>query len=140
MAAVVVIVGILAGGGSVVAESPDGRYALRAVRGENPPATATVYRLDTASGELCAFRFSPAAPSEARGCVAGEAGASAGRYALEAIQGGRGTNQSSAYRLDRHSGVICRYRLPQAPGSMLQKEECLPHPGPPRTGGGGTPR
>jgi hypothetical protein len=136
-----VLLGILAGGGRAGADSPDGRYVLRAVRGENPPGTATVYRLDTSSGELCVFRFSPAAPAAARGCVAGETGASADRYTLEAAQGGRGTNQSSAYRLDQHSGVICRFRLPQAVGATLQKEECLPHQaGAPRTGDTETPR
>ena len=113
-------------GAEATAELP-GRYRIRTVRIEHASA-AVIYRLDSATGEICAFGFVQRSPGEAYGCQAGSGGETPGRFELEAVQGARGTAMSSAYRLDRVSGEICRFRLQVASGATLEVLDCVARP------------
>lgn len=70
-----------------------------------------VYRLDWDTGEVCTFGFPQRTPPVDHGCVPGSAERTPDRYAMGAVHGARGTSQSSAFRLDRSTGEVCRIRL-----------------------------
>jgi len=110
---------------ATAADSPTSpRHEIRAVR-IDPQAGSVIYRLDSATGEVCAFVFFARESGEPRGCVAGIADGPAGRFGFEAVQGARGTSQSSAYRIDHLTGEICRFRLPTLTDTELEPMGCL---------------
>jgi hypothetical protein len=110
----------------------EARYVIRVVRFEQA-AAALLYRLDSATGEICAYGFTQRAAAEQRGCLPGSVEGPAGRFALEAIQGVRGSQQSTAYRVDRMTGEVCRFRVPVAKESGMESVDCVgaPSPAPP---------
>ena len=99
------------------------RYEIVAVRLE-PSAEVALYRLDRSSGELCAYRFGQDGGVEPRGCAGADSAGGGKRYALQAAQGVRGTTRSSAYRLDRETGEVCRFRLPATSPSPIERMVC----------------
>jgi hypothetical protein len=108
-------------------EGPMARYEIRVVR-IDPQAGSVVFRLDSATGAVCAYAYEPRSDGEARGCVGGVANGGPGRFSIEAAQGARGSNRSSAYRLDRQTGAICRFRLPALTGAGLEAAGCIKPP------------
>jgi len=106
---------------------PVDRFDLRAARVESPMG-AVLYRLDRETGEVCAFSFALQSSGEARGCLGRALGGQADRYALDAVAGARGTSQSSAYRLDRVTGEICRFRLKGPSADSLEASGCIGGP------------
>jgi len=100
------------------------RYRIRAVRIEHASA-AVIYRLDSATGEVCAFSFVHRNAGVARGCVDGIAEKVPGRFELDAVQGSRGTIQTSAYRIDRSTGEVCRFRIEATGSTPLEAVECI---------------
>lgn len=79
----------------LAAERNDARpYSIRAVRID--PSGAIIYRLDTATGTVCAIAYgTPNTAGTDRGCVDGPGGDVRGRFRLDAVAGARGTVQSS---------------------------------------------
>lgn len=119
---------IPAGGAAAGAETERPRlYRSALARGERPPGTATLYRLNTATGELCAFVFVPNGEPEDRGCVAGHptgAGARWDRYEVHTAPANPGTNRSIAYRLDRETGEVCPFETAHTAGGPLVQLPC----------------
>ena len=100
------------------------RYEIRVVRIEHASA-AVIYRLDSTTGELCAFSFVHRNPGVARGCVGGAAENFPARFGLDAVQGSRGTIQTSAYRVDGSTGEVCRFRIEATGDTPLEALECI---------------
>lgn len=113
-------------------EPSEARYVIRVVRFEQA-STAMLYRLDSATGEICAYGFTQRTAADERGCLPGSVEGPAGRFTLEAIQGVRGSQQSTAYRLDRTTGEVCRFRAPVARENGMESVDCIgaPSPAPP---------
>lgn len=103
------------------------RYEMRAVRVESP-WKAVLYRLDAETGEVCAFSFAPRGAGGLRGCGAAAVEHGPGRYWLDAAAGAKGTSESSAYRLDRVTGEICRFRLSLEGSAVLEVAGCVASP------------
>lgn len=106
---------------------PASLYRVALARGERPPGTATLYRMHTRTGEVCAFIFLAKEAPEPRGCAgAVDAGANATgeRFELHVVAGLPGTNRSAAYRADRTTGIVCRFETAHSPGGPLEARGC----------------
>lgn len=99
-------------------------YTFRAVRVDSPIG-AILYRLEVETGEVCAFSFARNAQGELRGCEGREEIAGGHRFDLDAVARGGGAGQSSAYRLDRITGELCRFRLKGIEGDSLEPAGCI---------------
>jgi hypothetical protein len=107
--------------------NPGVRFDLRAVRVESPMG-AVLYRMDRETGEVCAYSFATHASGELRGCLGRGPSGRDDRYSLDAVAGARGTSQSSAYRLDRATGQICRFRLKGPNADVFEAAGCIGSP------------
>lgn len=102
-------------------------YRVALARGERPPGTATLYRMHIPTGEVCAFMFLAKEAPESRGCagsVDAVATAAGERFELHVAAGFPGTNRSAAYRVDRTTGVVCRFETAHSPGGPLEAQGC----------------
>jgi len=106
---------------------PASLYRAALARGERPPGTATLYRMHTRTGEVCAFMFLAKEAPEPRGCagpVYAGANATEERFELHVAAGFPGTNRSTAYRVDRTTGVVCRFETAHSPGGPIEAQGC----------------
>jgi hypothetical protein len=126
MSAALVSIVVFAGASTSVADEadPGKRFMHRAVRIESPVG-AVVYRLDVYTGEVCAFGFERQGEPQPHGCLGASAETSRNRYRLDAASGTRGTSQSWAFRLDRFSGEVCRFRLVLGAIPRLEQVGCV---------------
>ena len=126
MSGALVSIVVLAGASKSVADEADSgkRFMPRSVRVESPVG-AVVYRLDVDTGEVCAFGFERQGEPLPHGCLGAKAETSRKRYRLDAASGTRGTSQSWAFRLDRVSGEVCRFRLVLGASPQLEQVGCV---------------